>query len=73
MELMALALVLVFGILVAFGALVLRLTGIAFGALILAGREIQPAGIPAMIQGIVLMCVIAADALSRYTIRVRRP
>ena len=47
--------------------------GIAFGALILAGREIQPAGIPAMIQGIVLMCVIAADALSRYTIRVRRP
>lgn len=47
--------------------------GIAFGALVLAGREIQPAGIPAMIQGIVLMCVIAADALSRYTIRVRRP
>jgi len=45
---------------------------IAFGALILAGREIQPAGIPAMIQGIVLFCVITADALSRYRVRVER-
>jgi simple sugar transport system permease protein len=45
---------------------------IAFGALILAGREIQPAGIPAMIQGIVLFCVITADALLRYRIRLVR-
>lgn len=45
---------------------------IGFGALILAGREIQPAGIPAMIQGIVLVCVIVADALTRYTLRVVR-
>jgi simple sugar transport system permease protein len=45
---------------------------IAFGALILAGREIQPAGIPAMIQGIVLFCVIASDILLRYRIRVER-
>jgi simple sugar transport system permease protein len=48
------------------------IASIAFGALILAGREIQPAGIPAMIQGIVLMCVITADALSRYRLRLVR-
>jgi len=45
---------------------------IAFGALILAGREIQPAGIPAMIQGIILFCVIASDVLLRYHIRLVR-
>jgi simple sugar transport system permease protein len=45
---------------------------IAFGALILAGREIQPAGIPAMIQGIILFCVIASDVFLRYRIRVIR-
>ena len=46
---------------------------IAFGALILAGREIQPAGVPAMIQGIVLFCLIGSDVLLRYTVRfVRR-
>jgi general nucleoside transport system permease protein len=45
---------------------------IAFGALILAGREIQPAGIPAMIQGIILFCVIASDVFLRYRVRVVR-
>ena len=45
---------------------------IAFGALILAGREIQPAGIPAMIQGVVLFCVIASDVFLRYRVRVVR-
>ena len=45
---------------------------IAFGALILAGREIQPAGIPAMIQGIILFCVIASDVFLRYRVRVAR-
>lgn len=45
---------------------------IAFGALILAGREIQPAGIPAMIQGIVLFCVVASDVFLRYRVRVVR-
>ena len=45
---------------------------IAFGALILAGREIQPAGIPAMIQGIILFCVIASDFFLRYRVRVVR-
>ncbi len=45
---------------------------IAFGALILAGREIQPAGIPAMIQGVVLFCVITSDVFMRYRVRVVR-
>jgi simple sugar transport system permease protein len=39
---------------------------ILFGALILAGREIQPSGIPAMIQGIILFTLIVADVLVRY-------
>ena len=48
------------------------LVSILFGALILAGREIQPSGIPKLIQGIVLMCLIASDFLLRYRIRLRR-
>lgn len=43
---------------------------ILFGALILAGREIQPSGVPKMIQGIVLVCLIASDFLIRNRIRV---
>jgi simple sugar transport system permease protein len=45
---------------------------IAFGALTLAGREIQPAGVPSMIQGIVLFCVICSDILLRYRVRLVR-
>jgi simple sugar transport system permease protein len=45
---------------------------VLFGALILAGREIQPAGIPKMIQGIILVCLIASDFFLRYHIRVIR-
>lgn len=48
------------------------LVSILFGALILAGREIQPSGIPKMIQGIVLVCLIASDFLLRYRVRLRR-
>ncbi|HJZ48173.1 MAG TPA: ABC transporter permease [Roseiflexaceae bacterium] len=48
------------------------LVSILFGALILAGREIQPSGIPKLIQGIVLMCLIASDFLLRYRVRIRR-
>lgn len=43
---------------------------ILFGALILAGREIQPSGVPKMIQGIVLVCLIASDVLIRNRVRV---
>ncbi len=46
---------------------------ILFGALILAGREIQPSGVPAMIQGFVLFALIVAEVLVRYRIRVGRP
>ncbi|MEA2027315.1 MAG: ABC transporter permease [Chloroflexota bacterium] len=64
------------GIIVAFLArfnpLGVIVAAIAFGALILAGREIQPAGIPAMIQGIILFCVIASDVFLRYRVRVVR-
>jgi simple sugar transport system permease protein len=43
---------------------------ILFGALILAGREIQPSGIPKTIQGIVLVSLIASDLLLRYRVRI---
>ncbi|MBN1305256.1 MAG: ABC transporter permease [Anaerolineales bacterium] len=52
--------------------LVIILVSILFGALLLAGREIQPSGIPKMIQGIILVCLIASDFLLRYQIRVSR-
>lgn len=45
---------------------------VLFGALILAGREIQPSGIPKMIQGVILVCLIASDFLMRYRIRIAR-
>jgi ABC-type uncharacterized transport system permease subunit len=45
---------------------------IAFGALILAGREIQPSGIPAMIQGILLFSLIASEVVLRYRVRIDR-
>jgi simple sugar transport system permease protein len=48
------------------------LVSILFGALLLAGREIQPSGIPRMIQGIILVCLIASDFLLRYRIQIVR-
>jgi simple sugar transport system permease protein len=45
---------------------------ILFGSLILAGREIQPSGIPKLIQGIILFTIIASDVLLRYRIRLVR-
>lgn len=48
------------------------LVSILFGALILAGREIQPSGIPKMIQGIILVCLIASDFFLRYQLRIVR-
>jgi len=52
--------------------LVIILVSILFGALILAGREIQPSGVPKMIQGIILVCLIASDFLLRYRVRFVR-
>ncbi len=48
------------------------LVSILFGALLLAGREIQPSGVPKMIQGIILVCLIASDFLLRYRVRIVR-
>lgn len=45
---------------------------ILFGALILAGREIQPSGVPAMIQGTILFCLIASEVFLRYRVSVVR-
>jgi simple sugar transport system permease protein len=52
--------------------LVIILVSVLFGALILAGREIQPSGVPKMIQGIILVSLIASDFLLRYRIRIVR-
>ena len=52
--------------------LVIIFVSILFGALILAGREIQPSGVPKMIQGIILVCLIASDFLLRYRIAITR-
>jgi ABC-type uncharacterized transport system permease subunit len=48
------------------------LVSVFFGALLLAGREIQPSGIPKMIQGIVLVCLIASDFFVRYRVNIAR-
>jgi general nucleoside transport system permease protein len=45
---------------------------VLFGALLLAGRQIQPSGIPKMIQGILLVSLIASDFLLRYRVRLER-
>jgi simple sugar transport system permease protein len=43
-----------------------------FRRLIIAGREIQPSGIPKMIQGIILVCLISFDFFLHYRIRISR-
>ena len=56
-----------------FGPFRVVIASILFGALILAGREIQPSGVPAMIQGFVLFAIIVAEVLVRYRVEIRRP
>ncbi len=48
------------------------IVSILFGALIVAGREIQPSGLATLLQGIVLFMVISSDVLLRYRIRLIR-
>jgi simple sugar transport system permease protein len=48
------------------------IVSVLFGALILAGREIQPTGIPTMIQGVIMVCLIATDFFMRYRIYITR-
>jgi general nucleoside transport system permease protein len=53
--------------------LVIIPVSILFGALILAGREIQPSGVPKVIQGTILVCLIASDFLLKNRILITRP
>ena len=46
------------------------LVSILFGALIVAGREIQPSGLALLLQGIILLAIISSDVLLRYKIRL---
>ena len=55
-----------------FGPWRVVVASVLFGALILAGREIQPSGVPAMIQGVILFCLIVAGVFTRYRIRITR-
>lgn len=48
------------------------IVSILFGALIVAGREIQPSGLAQLLQGIILFMVISSDVLLRYKIRIVR-
>jgi simple sugar transport system permease protein len=45
---------------------------ILFGALIVAGREIQPSGLSFMIQGTILFLVISSDVFLRYKVHIVR-
>jgi len=53
--------------------LVIIVVSVLFGALILAGREIQPSGVPKLIQGVILVCLIASDFFLRYQLRIVWP
>lgn len=48
------------------------LVSVLFGALILAGREVQPAGIPTMIQGVIMVSLIASDFFLRNRVTIVR-
>jgi len=48
------------------------LVSILFGALILAGREVQPAGIPTLIQGVIMVALIASDYFLRNRVTITR-
>jgi simple sugar transport system permease protein len=48
------------------------LVSLLFGSLLLAGREIQPSGIPKLLQGILLFLLIASEVFLRYSVRLAR-
>jgi len=45
---------------------------VLFAGLIVAGRELQPAGLSFLLQGIILFMLISSDVLLRYKIRFLR-
>jgi general nucleoside transport system permease protein len=48
------------------------LVSILFGALIVAGREIQPSGLTQLLQGIILFMVISSEFFLRYQVKIVR-
>lgn len=52
--------------------IIVVIVSLLFGALILAGREIQPSGVPKLIQGVILVCLIASDFFMRYHVSIVR-
>lgn len=52
--------------------LVVIVVSILFGALILAGREVQPSGIPTLIQGVIMVSLIASDYFLRNRVSITR-
>jgi simple sugar transport system permease protein len=52
--------------------LAIILVSYLFGGLLVGGDAIQPSGIPLMIQGILMFCVISADLLTRYRVQLVR-
>ncbi len=48
------------------------LVSILFGALIIASREIQPAGISQMLQGLILFFIISSEVFTRYKVKLVR-
>jgi simple sugar transport system permease protein len=64
------------GVIVAFLArkrpLPMVLVAILFGGLLCGGKQIQPAGIPHMLEGILLFVFVGTEVLVRYRLRVFR-
>ncbi len=48
------------------------IVSIFFGGVILAGRELQPAGIPTLIQGVIVVCLIASEYFLRNRIIIQK-
>jgi len=51
---------------------VVLVVSVFFGALIRGGREIQPSGVPTMIQGVIFVFLIASDFIIRNRISISR-
>jgi general nucleoside transport system permease protein len=45
---------------------------VLFGGLLVGGKDIQPAGIPQMLQGLVLLVIVSSEGIARYRLRVSR-
>jgi simple sugar transport system permease protein len=48
------------------------LAALLFAALLVGAKEVQPSGIAMMLQGVIMLVVVACDVLLRYELRLRR-